>query len=553
MSSASKPKPTSAFADLATTLKTLATIVGGGVGLGFVVALVQVCQRVDVRSIYLGLDGLRTPIALGLTGFVGMLLWVVLAKPSWKTIGLTVAAIAICSFAFKSLIRVESFYGNMVPKLTWRWTPTAEDKFAGYKQNVTLVSLSQDEIGLAPLVVTDQDYPGFLGQRRDGTILDVRLDTNWSARPPKELWRHPVGVSWASFAVVGNAAVTMEQRGNHEAVVCYNKLSGVEVWSHEYPARFIDEHGDGPRSTPTVANGRVFCIGATGVLTCLDGATGTLIWQQKTLVDPDKQNLLWGMSGSPLVKDGQVVVIPGGSSDRSIMAFDADTGNLSWSSGSDVAGYASPMIAQIAGQQQWISFNGTGLRGYDNVGRELWLHPWLTQGEKQRVNVAQPVVVSRQGVAPSDSGFVLVSSGYDVGCALLEIKAAANQWHVTEVWKSKHLKSKMSNFVVHGQYIYGLDNGILTCLSLQDGSRIWKKGRYGHGQLLLVNDVILIQSETGKIVLVQAKPTEHHELAHIASLEGKSWNHPALAGNILVVRNDREAVAYELPIVSDVH
>ncbi len=551
----SQPKPTSAFADLRTTLKTLAIILGIGTTSAFGVILVQVCQRVDMRSIYLGLDGLRLPIALTLAsvGCIALLVWIY--RPRWRTIGVVLGALVACGMALKSLVRIESFYGNMVPRLAWRWAPSAEDKYVGYKNSVTLVArdVASDEIQIAKLVVNERDFPGFLGSRRDGILTGIRLEKNWTTHKPQELWRHPVGLGWASFAVVGNAAITMEQRGDHEAVVCYNALSGVEVWSHEYPARFVDEHGDGPRSTPTVANGNVYCLGATGVLTCLDGARGSLKWQQETLVKPNDENLLWGMSGCPLVCAGQVVVTPGGSAGRSIMAFDSESGKLLWSSGNDFAAYASPAMTELAGMRQFISFNGSGLRGYDLQGRELWLHPWLTQGEKQRVNVAQPMVVSRPGANSRDAGYLLISSGYDVGTALLEIKRDDESWTVTEVWKSRQLKSKMSNFVVRGQYIFGLDNGILSCLSLQDGSRVWKQGRYGHGQILLVDDTLLIQSETGDIVLVEANSKVFRELARIEALPGKSWNHAALAGNILVVRNDREAAAYALPLASNIH
>ncbi len=254
------------------------------------------------------------------------------------------------------------------------------------------------------------------------------------------------------------------------------------------------------------------------------------------------------MSGSPLVVQDRVIVTPGGEPGRAIMAFACRDGGLAWSSGDDPAAYASPALVRLAGETQLLSFNGAGLRGSALTdGRPLWLFPWITQGERQRVNVAQPIVVTRTETSAPQEGFVLVSSGYEMGTALLRVSVDQGNWQVAEVWHSRALKSKMSNFVVRDGYIYGFDSGILTCLDLRDGQRMWKRGRYGHGQLLLVNDLLLIQAETGEVVLVAATPEEHREMASLTALSGKTWNHAALAGNILVVRSDREAAAYELP------
>jgi outer membrane protein assembly factor BamB len=253
------------------------------------------------------------------------------------------------------------------------------------------------------------------------------------------------------------------------------------------------------------------------------------------------------MSGSPLVLDDQVVVTPGADQGASAISYSLETGNEFWRSGDDRAAYSSPIQSHICGERQVLSFNGAGLGCYATDGTPRWLHPWLTQGESQRVNVAQPVVLPADPTRMADSTRVLISSGYDNGTALLEIQRTASEFNVAVVWHSKNLKSKMSNFVVHGQHIYGLDNGILTCLDLNDGQRKWKRGRYGHGQMLLVGDKLLIQAESGEIVLVAASPEEHRELAKFNALSSKTWNNLALAGNTLVVRNDREAAAFELP------
>lgn len=288
-------------------------------------------------------------------------------------------------------------------------------------------------------------------------------------------------------------------------------------------------------------------MGATGKLTCLELTTGKLIWKRGTLPNPEQQNLLWGMSGSPLVIGDQVIVTPGAGEGSSAISYSLETGDEVWRAGDDRAAYSSPTHSQICGELQLLSFNGAGLQSYAMDGTPRWLHPWLTQGESQRVNVAQPVVLPAVSTDAADATRVLISSGYDNGTALLEIKRDGNEFKVVELWLSKNLKSKMSNFVVYGQHIYGLDNGILTCLELNDGQRRWKRGRYGHGQMLLVGDKLLIQAESGEVVLVAATPEGHHELGKYNALFSKTWNNLALAGNVLVVRNDREAAAFELP------
>jgi outer membrane protein assembly factor BamB len=530
----------------------LAMPVAVGIALGMVITLVQSLREVDTRSIYLGLDGMRLPIGVAMFTLILATVATVVFRPKLKTLALSGIALLLTAIALFSTVRVESFYGNMMPRLAWRWTPTAEQQVTMFLTNTAKVPSRTLEISQF-YQTTSHDFPQFLGPHRDGVLAGVKLSSDWNSNPPQVLWRHPVGLGWSSFAVVGRAAVTLEQRGPSECVVCYDVKTGEEIWSHGEVTRFTDEHGDGPRTTPTIFGDRVLSMGANGLLTCLQLETGKLLWKRSTLDNPDHQNLLWGMSGSPLICGEQVVVTPGSGDGAAARAYYISDGEEAWHNGNDRAAYASPIEADICGDRQILSFNGAGLRAYAIDGTPLWLHPWLTQGESQRVNVAQPVVLEQTSAESlKDTAHlrsqVLISSGYDNGTALLEICRADNSWKVEEVWTSKQLKSKMSNFVVRDGFLYGLDNGILTCVDLKDGQRKWKRGRYGHGQMLLVDDKLLIQAETGEIVLVAASPTSHQELAKFNALFSKTWNNLALAGNIMVVRNDREAAAFELPI-----
>jgi len=499
--------------------------------------------------LYTGLDALRWLFGGVLVGIVALGSWAYWVRPSRRTVVTLLATLLAVGIISGIAFRFEGTYGNLLPRVVWRWSPSADGQWAAYaahRDGLPDTKPSKEPaINLAP---TEHDFPGFLGPTRDGNITNVRLARDWDSHPPRELWRHPIGLGWGSFSVVGDFAFTQEQRGLIEAVVCYELRTGRERWSHGEAIRFSASHGDGPRATPTIVDGRVYVMGATGLLTCLDGATAKVIWEQQALADPVTQNLVWGMSGSPLVVDDAVIVTAGGSPGRSLVAYHREDGSFLWSGGDDMAAYASPLLVDLAGRPQILNFNGEGLRGHNAAdGAPLWLHPWITQGS-MRVNIAQPLVVTPFAQPAANEGFVLISSGYSVGVALVRITAIGSDWQIEEVWRNKEIESKLSNLVVHENYIYGLDNGVLACVDLRDGRRAWKRGRYGHGQLLLVDDLILLQAESGEIALVEATPDEHRELSRRPALSDKTWNQPTLAGNVLLVRNDREAVAFEIPL-----
>lgn len=524
--------------------------VGVGFLLSLVVVAVKVINAIDAKAFYLGLDGLRPLIASALIFFAVSAVAMIWFRPKLRTLLVASGVLLVMGFAAYKLVRVESFYGNMVPRLAWSWTPSTEEQVQQYFVSKTSSDRSVDSVESQNRLfeATNYDFAEFLGANRDGVVSGVQLAGDWETNPPIELWRHPIGLGWSSFAIRGHAAINLEQRGENECVVCYHAETGEEIWSYADCRRFEDEHGDGPRSTPTIVDNRVYSIGADGLLCCLDLFSGDLVWKQETLEDKS-ENLLWGMSGSPLVFDDKVVVTPGGE-DGAAICFSALDGEKLWQSASAPGGYASPTLASVAGQEVILSFNGSGLTALGLTGEILWVIPWLTQGELQRVNVAQPIVLSTSDLNRSR---ILISSGYGNGTALFEVTYEEHRdepWESKQVWLSKRLKSKMSNFVVRDDYIFGLDSGILTCISMKDGKRQWKRGRYGHGQMLLVDDKLLIQTESGAIALVAANPNSFAELGELNALDGKTWNNLALAGNVLIVRNDHEAAAFELPLIT---
>jgi outer membrane protein assembly factor BamB len=379
-------------------------------------------------------------------------------------------------------------------------------------------------------------WTDYRGPARDGVYRQRPLAATWPAGGPRRLWKQPVGEGHASFVVAGGVAFTIEQRRQREVVAAYDVPTGREVWTSGWDEHFSEAMGGvGPRATPAVANGIVYALGAAGELRALRAADGRQIWRTNILTDAGASNLQWAMSGSPLVVDGKVVVQPGGSG-ASVVAYDAATGRPVWKSLDDRAAYVSPMVVTLAGRRQIVTIaarRAVGLAIED--GALLWSHPWVNDNE---IHAAQPVVVG------TDTLFL--SSGYGTGAAVIRIAAAGGGFAARELWANTRMKNMLSSAVVLNGYVYGLDEGILTCLDAATGERAWKNGRYGHGQLLLAGDRLVITTETGELALVRATPTAFEELARVPAIEGRTWNVPAIDDGILLVRNANEMAAFDL-------
>jgi outer membrane protein assembly factor BamB len=328
---------------------------------------------------------------------------------------------------------------------------------------------------------------------------------------------------------------TIEQRREEEVLAAYGLETGREVWTHAWDARFEEAMGGpGPRATPTYANGKVYALGAKGDFRCLRASNGELLWKANILADAGAENLTWGMSGAPLVTDGRVLVQPGGPGGKSLAAYDPETGKLLWQSLDGQAGYASPQPMTLAGKPQVIVQTASRMIAIDPAdGRELWSVDWPAPFD---VNASQPIPISENRV--------WISTGS--GNALFEVAATASGWQARKLWETNRMKNKFNPSVVYQGSAYGLDDGILASVSLESGERNWKGGRYGFGQLLLADGYLIVLTERGDLVLVKATPESHQELAGFQALEGKTWNVPAYADGLLLVRNQTEMAAYRL-------
>ena len=430
-----------------------------------------------------------------------------------------------------TLVQTGGITGDGDSSFAWRWAETPEERL--------LAQVGDEPTALpsAPAAAdTGAGWPGFRGPDRDSVIRGVRIETDWSASPPVELWRRPIGPGWSSFAVRGELLYTQEQRGDDEVVAAYNVTTGEPAWRHTDTARFWESNGGaGPRATPTLSGGRVYTFGATGILNALNADDGAVVWSRNVASDAGAKVPGWGFSSSPLVVDDVVIVAAAGQ----LVAYDLATGDPRWF-GAAGGGYSSPHLLTIDGVAQIVLMSGAGAAGYAPAdGTLLWEHAW------PGAPIVQPALTADGDILISTAG-----GAGGVGTRRLAVTHGPGGWTIEERGTSRGLKPYFNDFVVHEGHAFGFDGSILACIDLEDGTRVWKGGRYGHGQLFLLpdQDLLLVLSEDGELALVAAASDQFTELARFPALDGKTWNHPVLVGDLLLVRNGQEMVAFRLSL-----
>jgi outer membrane protein assembly factor BamB len=496
----------------------------------------------------------------------------------------TMAATILLACGVWTLVRTEGISGDHVAEFSWRWRKSSEERLltqagrgpvthpspaAETPKEQPIAQASDQATALSPATAvrkalrervvtqardqpeilaeigakTARNWPGFRGPRRDGIVRGVRTETNWAASPPVELWRRPIGPGWSSFAIRGDFLYTQEQRGDDEVVACYNATTGEPVWTHRDAARFFESNaGAGPRATPTLSNGRVYTFGATGILNALDATNGSVVWSRNVASDSAEIPSMaggktkvpdWGFASSPLVVNDIAIVAAAGQ----LIAYDLAIGKPRWIGPAGGVSYSSPHLVTIDGVEQVLLVSATGATTLAPAdGKRLWLH------RLRGFPIVQPAVTA--------DGDVLIADGGESGTRRIAVAHGPSGWTVAERWTSNGLKPYFNDFVVHQGHAFGFDGRILGCIDLKDGTRKWKGGRYGNGQLVLLSDqdVLLVLSEEGELALVRATPDQFTELARFKAIEGKTWNHPVLAGDVLLVRNGEEMAAFRLSL-----
>jgi outer membrane protein assembly factor BamB len=492
----------------------------------------------------------------------------------------TMVATILLASGVWALVRTGGFTAaTLHHDLHWRWTPTPEERLVAQSRNLPtpapvpkpveeipapapspgkpLSAPSQPKsekkpaslplISVTPKISATPDqvdekavWPGFRGPHRDGVVAGVQIKTDWTTSPPVAMWRRPVGPGWSSFAVRGDFIYTQEQRGSDEVVACYRLTTGEPVWAHRDAARFWESNGGpGPRGTPTLSNGRVYTFGATGIVNALDASSGAALWSRNAASEAAMEIPTWGFASSPLVVGDLVIVGVAGR----LVAYDHGTGVPRWLGPARGMSYSSPRLLTVDGVAQVLLLSATGATSVALAdGALLWEHPW------KGYPIVQPNL--------TEEGDILLSVSDSSGIRRLALAhtpgSGPGGWTVAERWTSTGLKPYFNDFVVHHGHAYGFDGSILSCIDLKDGARKWKGGRYGNGQLVLLadQDLLLVLSEEGELALVQAMPDRFTELARFPAIEGKTWNHPVLVGNVLLVRNGEQMVAFRLSLAN---
>jgi len=538
------------------------------------VVAVLATSRLVHQSIANGMMGMMLPIFSIPVLTLALVAWAVASRRlsgGFRRASMVVAILLACGVF--TLLRTGGITGEGSSDLHWRWSQTPEQRLlaqAGNEQEpmapppapMPVPTETQRPIQTrdqpaaptpAPVAEkpsgkkgtdsaranTDADWPGFRGPARDGVVRGVRIDTDWSQKPPVALWRRPIGPGWSSFAVHGNLLYTQEQRGDDEMVACYDLTTGEPVWRHRDPARFWESNaGAGPRATPTLSNGRVYSFGATGILNALDARDGSVLWSRNAASDTGAKLPGWGFASSPLVVDDVVIVAASGR----LAAYEVANGKPRWFGPPHGGSYSSPHLMTLGGVAQILLLSSAGVTSVAPAdGTLLWQHEW------PGVTILQP--------AQTADGDVLITTGDmsgGVGMRRVVVTHGASGWSVEERWTSTGLKPYFNDFVVHRGYAFGFDGSILACIDLQDGKRQWKGGRYGHGQFVLIPDqeLLLVVSEEGDVALVRATPDQFMELGRFKAIEGKTWNHPVLVHDVLLVRNGEEMAAFRLALAS---
>jgi outer membrane protein assembly factor BamB len=536
-------------------------------------------SRVVHMSIATGMMGMMLPVLAMPVLCLALVAWAAASRR--LSIGprraSMVAAILLACGIF-TLLRTSGITGDAGLDLHWRWTPTPEDRLlaqagdepaapqstpaaaetpdkaltgqasgAPPASEPTPAAAETSEKGSAApagnepsapaAAKTGAGWPGFRGPGRDGVVRGTQINPDWTASPPVELWRRPIGPGWSSFAVRGDRLYTQEQRGAEEVVACYDLTTGKPVWRHRDAARFWESNaGAGPRGTPTLSNGRVYTFGATGILNALDAGNGAVMWSRNAASDTGAKVPDWGFASSPLVVGDIIIVATAGK----LAAYDLATGKPRWYGPDGRSGYSSPQLLTIDGVRQILLLSGDGAISVAPAdGTLLWKHEWKGDG------IVQPSLIA--------GGDVLIGSGSglsEVGLRRVSVRRGSGGWNVEERWTSIGLKPYYNDFVVHKGHAFGFDGSILACVDLTDGKRKWKGGRYGHGQIVLLpdQDLLLALSEEGELALVKAAPDQFTELAKFRALEGKTWNHPVLVGDLLLARNGEQMAAFRLPV-----
>ncbi len=409
---------------------------------------------------------------------------------------------------------------------------------------VSKLTIALSVLNLCCMQTQAEDWPQFLGKNRNGISVETSLLETFPASGPAIRWRVPGGVGMSAVVIQDDHAVTTWNADGKQWLVSLDATSGKVEWKTELGQAYKNPMGDGPRATPTIAAKTVYVYTGEGILTAVDLQTGRNRWSQDVMGALAAKPSDYGMSCSPLVVDDRVVV-HAGAVDAAVVAYSVTEGKLLWKSGEGHAGYSSPVLMDIAGSAQVVSFTGTAVMGIDpKNGQNLWSYPFETD---YGCNTASPVWID---------GSIFISSGENHGSVLLDVKKENGTYIVSERWKSLDSKSVMRNewqtSIVIGDYLYGFDNvgaagpvSHFSCIEAKTGKPIWQKLRFGKGNLVYADNKFWLTTIDGELVVAKADSKGFQELAR-ASLVGKNRQTLSIANGYGYLRDDAEVLCIQL-------
>jgi outer membrane protein assembly factor BamB len=403
---------------------------------------------------------------------------------------------------------------------------------------------------MLPTFARAADWPQYRGPKHDGSTIEKGIAEKWPKGQPKVLWKRPVGKAFGSFAVAGGKAYLFMERGGKEVAVALSPDTGDELWHTPIDKTIFERQGgDGPRTTPTVDGDRVYLLGTYFHLACLNASDGKIIWEKNLAKDHDVPNNnrsigKWGNAASPIVM-GDLVIVNGGGSGQTFLAFNKSDGKLAWKTGDEKITHATPTPATIHGVPQIVFFTQAGLVSLQpETGKELWRHafPFDTS------TASSPIVGGKDG------DIVFCAAGYGVGAGAFKVTKNGDTFSAKEFWRTPGENLiHWSTPVYQDGYLYGIfghnqrGTAPLKCLDIENGKEKWSHPGFGSGGgTILVDGHVLVQGDKGELTLVKASPAKYEEVGRFQKLGGKCWTMAIYVDGRIYARSDQEAICIQL-------
>ncbi|MBO35558.1 MAG: polyvinylalcohol dehydrogenase [Verrucomicrobiales bacterium] len=403
----------------------------------------------------------------------------------------------------------------------------------------TILSITAISITINAVAI---DWPQWRGPNRDGVNPEKNLLDEWPEEGPKILWRAKgVGAGYSSLAVAKGIIYTLGDLEDACYLIALN-TTGKTLWKTRIGEPGGHRKYPGPRSTPTVADGKVYALGQQGDLICADAKTGKETWRVNVAKDFGGEMMSgWRWSESPLVDGGQILITPGGTQ-GAVVALNKDNGKEIWRCKDfrDRAGYSSLIIREFGGIRQYIQLTGESVAGIDaKTGKLLWQAP-----RKGRTAVVSTPIF--------DKGHLFVTSAYSVGCNGFKVSYDGNSFKAEQIYQhagGAGMANHHGGVVRVGEYVYGSNGNQLSCIHLATGKVMWNERSAGKGAIVVVDNKIILRTERGPVSLVELNPKAYKEISSFEQPDrtrSRAWSHPVVSDGVLYLKDQDTLFAYDL-------